>query len=294
MRLVALIALVCASCLSIDEDTAAWQPANSITGALAPELGTVPAQAVVPDRLRLATWNVHFGEDAEGLAANILASSDIASADVLLIQEMEAYPDEPVTRTRRFAEALGMSWVWAPARVQNGGTHGIALLSRFPLENAAVMQLPFIDTAYQPRQRNAVSADVVVGDTRIRIVNVHLDVRIGPVDRIRQMRPTILGLGDPVVLGGDFNSNPWAWIENTVPLTGTEAVVGMDQAMILDDYLFEQGFAGAMPADTATMRIPVDMRIDNLYSRGLPIVRAGVEHVDGSDHWPVWTELALD
>jgi hypothetical protein len=41
------------------------------------------------------------------------------------------------------------------------------------------------------------------------------------------------------------------------------------------------------------MRIPVfGMRLDNLDARGYTIVASGVDHVDGSDHWPVWFDLA--
>jgi len=34
----------------------------------------------------------------------------------------------------------------------------------------------------------------------------------------------------------------------------------------------------------------VSIRLDDLYSRGLPVIE-GVEHVDGSDHGPVWFDL---
>jgi len=292
VRALALVAL--AGCVSITDDTGTWEPAESITGALAAELGPVPSTIALPRRvLRVATWNVHFGADPEDLATQILGSAELASAEVVMIQEIEAYPGEP-TRTRRLAEALGMTWVYAPARSEGGGTHGIAMLSRFPLEAAAVRRLPHVDQPIRARDRNALAAEVVLGTTRLRLVNLHLDVRIGPVDRIRQLHPAVVDPGDPVVIGGDFNTNPWAWVEATVPLTGTEAIVGMEQAAVIDDYMFERDFDGAIPVDTATLRVPLDVRIDNLYSRGLPIIASGVEHVDGSDHWPVWFDLALD
>jgi endonuclease/exonuclease/phosphatase family metal-dependent hydrolase len=294
VRLVAVLGAL-AGCVEIAEDTGTWEPIESITGALAPEVGPAPAPHALGSTLRVATWNVHLGADPEAFAASIRASAELARADVILVQEIEAYPGEAATRARRLAEALAMTWVYAPARVEGTGTHGIAILSVLPLEAAAVRRLPYFDQPIHPRDRNALEVDVIAGRHRIRIVDVHLDTRLGPRDRILQLHPAVIEQPDPVILGGDFNTNPWAWIEATVPLTGTEAVVGQDQAAVVDDYLFENAWAGAVPAATATLRVPVlDIRLDNLYARGLPIVAAGVDHVDGSDHWPVWFDVALD
>ncbi|MEO8704635.1 MAG: endonuclease/exonuclease/phosphatase family protein [Kofleriaceae bacterium] len=293
MRLV--LAATLTGCVALAEDTGTWEPVETITGPLTPELGPPPPARELGSTLRVATWNVHLGADPDGLAANLRASVELARADVILVQEIEAHPGEPATRSRRLAEALGMTWIYAPARTEGDGTHGIAILSTLPLEAGAVRQLPYFEQPIHARERNALEVDLVAGGRRIRIVDVHLDVRIGPADRILQLHPAVIDQPDPVLLGGDFNTNPWAWIESTVPLTGTEAIVGQDQAAIVDDYLFENAWVGAVPADTATLRVPVfDIRLDNLYSRGLPLLAAGVEHVEGSDHWPVWFDVALD
>ncbi len=291
-----MIALALAGCVSAGEDLGTWQPIDSITGELAPEQGPVPEPRAAVAILRVATWNVHFGENPADLAARIATSHDIAAADVLLIQEIEAYPDEPTSRTRRLAEALGMTWVYAPARPNEAGTHGIALLSRYPLEAVAVRELVYIEQPLRPRRRIALAADVIVGAARVRVVDLHLDVRIGPADRIRQLHGAVADLepGTPVIAGGDFNTNPWAWVEATVPLVGTEAIVGQEQAVVVDDYMQGIAFRGAIPVEDATLRVPAfQMRTDDLYARDLPIAAAGVEHVEGSDHWPVWFDVAL-
>lgn len=290
----AVLALALAACTDLGDRGGPWEPAPDITGELAPELGPEPTAAPVPSTLRVATWNVHFGKDIATLSANLQASPVLSTADVILIQEIESYPEEPGSRAERLAEALGMTWFYAPARVEWNGTHGIAMLSRFPLANPLVRQLPYIEQPIKSRMRNAQSAEVVLGDARVRIVNVHLDVRIGPVDRIRQLHPAVAELDGPALLGGDFNSNPYAWVESTVPLAGTQAIVGADQAVVLDDYFTEQDFGGAIPASVGTMRLPVfEIRIDNLYARDHEIVDSGVEHVDGSDHWAVWFDVAI-
>lgn len=286
-------AALLAGCVAQTDAGGPWESAEDMPHDLVPEQGPTPvgvgAEACT---VRLASWNVHYAEDPEGLATRLRAATELARADVLMVQEIEAYPTEAASRTARLAAALGMTWVYVPARTQDDGTHGIAVLSRHPLEAIHVRQLPFFEQPLRPRQRVATRAEVIVGEHRLAIVNLHLDVRLGPVDRIRQLHPAVNDIPERVVVGGDFNTNPWAWFDALVPLAGTEAVVGQEQGAVVDDYLVGKGFASAIPIDAATMRVPgIDVRVDNLYARGLPIVRAGVEHVDGSDHWPVWVDV---
>jgi len=289
----ALLCIVLAACVEQTDDGSAWEPASSMTGDLAAQVGPRPTAFAAPGcTLRIATWNVHFGGDPDNLADQISSSTEIARADVLMIQEVEAYPSESASRTQRLADRLGMTWVYAPARIEGSGTHGIATLSRFPLEDVAVRRLPHYDQILNPRDRNALSTTVVLGVDRLQLINLHLDVRMGAVDRIRQLHPAVNDISERVVVGGDFNSNPWAWSNGIVPLTQTEAIVGQEQAAVIDDYLLGKRFSSAISVDTGTMRIPAfSIRIDNLYPRSLPIIAAGVEYVDGSDHWPVWLDV---
>jgi endonuclease/exonuclease/phosphatase family metal-dependent hydrolase len=292
VRVLPLLLLV--ACVDNSDPGGPWVDATTITGTFAPEFGPAPAFRAPPDcRLRIASWNLKTAPDPDNLAAQILASQQIVSADVIITQEIESHPDESASRANRLANALGMTWIYAPARVEGNGTHGIAILSRYPLDAAAVRALPFVDRPISTVHRIALGADVHLGDDTLRIVDIHLDTRLSPGDRIRQMHAAVNEVGEDMVAGGDLNTQPWAWVDGVVPLTSTEAAVGQEHARIVDDYMFQNRFAGAIPPDTATMRIPVfSMRLDNLYARGYSIVGSGVEHVDGSDHWPVWFDLA--
>jgi endonuclease/exonuclease/phosphatase family metal-dependent hydrolase len=289
------IAMVVAGCTDDSDPGGPWQDIATITGPFAPEVGPAPVPRPPPDHaLRIATWNLHFATDPANLAAQIGASHELVTADVLLAQEVESHPNEDGSRAQRLANALGMTWVYAPARFEGNGTHGIAIFSRYPLEGVMERDLPFVDRPIHPVHRIALSAEVVVGDQRLRVVDVHLETRLSATDRIRQLHPAVNDIGQALVVGGDFNAQPWPWVDGVVPVTETQAVTGENHAKIIDDYLSENGFAGAISADTPTMRVPVfDMRLDNLYARDHPIMAAGVEHVDGSDHWPVWFDIAI-
>ncbi len=284
---------VAPGCTQFTNDGTPWQDLAAITGELATEHGPDPAPREPPCTLRVATFNVHFADDVAGLAANVAGSTYLANADVIVIQEIRRYPSEPASRAQQLAERLGMTWLYAPAHtVDGGGVHGLAILSRFPLAGAEVRQLPYMNTIHA-EQRIALRADVVLGADRVRVVDVHLDTRLAPADRIRQLDPALEDAPDRVVLGGDLNTLPWSWVDGAVPLTASEAVLGQEQAKIVDGFFAENGFARAVEFDAVTSRTPVfGIRLDNVYAHGLAPIAGAVEHVDGSDHWPVWFDVS--
>jgi endonuclease/exonuclease/phosphatase family metal-dependent hydrolase len=294
MKAGAAIALALTGCVDTVNAGGPWLDASTITGTLAPEVGPPPPPPAAPAgcRLRIATWNVHFAPDPDALAASFLANPELARADVLVVQEIRAFPDEPATRASRLASALAMTWVYAPARTVDGGTHGLAIFSRFPLASAVVRQLPYIDQPINPEQRIALAAQLDLGDEWLPLVDVHLDVRLNAVDRIRQLDPAVNSLGDRLLVGGDLNTTPWEFVDAVVPLTGTVAVTGVDQAAIVDRFMSDLGFAGAIDPDVETFPVPaLSIRLDNIYTRGPAPGDSRVEQVTGSDHWPVWFDV---
>lgn len=282
--------LVLAACTGVESTEGTWETA--VEGPLALEVGP-PVVASVASQARIATFNIWFDSDPAAIARELRASAELARADVLLLQEVEHHDGER-GRADVIAEALGMTWVYAPARREEGKTHGIAIASRFPIANPRVMRLPYADMRWHDVPRNALAVDIDFGSRVVTLVNLHLATRIGPVDRVRQMHPAVTQVPADVLIGGDLNTLPYAWVETTVPLTATEAIVGQDQASVIDDYMAAQGFAAPVAPHEATYRFPVAMRLDQVYVRGFAVLRHGVAtEVDGSDHWPVWIDVAL-
>ena len=271
-----------------------WIPWQEIEGALRPELEPPPDRPPPPASIRLVTFNVHLGADPEALARAIAACPDTAAADLLLLQEIESHPAEGASRAARLAAALGAGHVYAPARPEGDGSHGLAIVSRLPLERVEVMELPAADLGGRSRRRIALAADVTLAGGPLRVINVHLDTRINIADRILQLRPALLDQPDPVVVAGDMNANPYLWVEGTLPVPPHDATADTDQAPLLDDYLAALGF------DTPTASLgptfhagPVQVRLDAIYPRGLAPRAAGVDRcVDASDHWPLRVDLA--
>ena len=280
-----------AGCIDVADEGGPWQDLTTVEGT---ELGPVPTLRAEPGcTVRIASWNVHFLPDPDDLVARLAASTKLAAADVILVQETALWPGETVSRTGQLAEALAMTWAHSPvALLPDGVLQGNAILSRFPLERVTVKRLPHVDQPYHGQARGALAADIVVGAHRLRVVDVHLDIRLQITDRIRQLDPAVTDMDERAVVGGDFNTAPWQWAEGLVPVTSTEAVIGMEQAALLDDYLASRRYTGTIPVDTNTFTAPgFEMRLDNLYPRAVPILDAGIEHVGGSDHWPIWVDV---
>lgn len=296
MKSVAALALLTACSLDLGP-SGTWIDAAELTGELAPELVPPPDVArAVPGRLRVTTFNVEHGADVDGLARAITTTPSIALTDVLLVQEIESYPDEGSSRASQLAAALGMGYVYAPERLQGSGTHGTAIFSHWPLERVQVMKLPFADQVVSRAPRIALAADVRVGGFVLRVINMHLDTRLNISDRILQIRPAVLDAPAPVLVGGDFNTNPYAWLGESVPDLPTGTIVDTDQAPALDDYMSHIDYDTPTAALGPTVEVEgvIDARLDSIYTRSLASEPGAVERrVTISDHFPLFIDVLL-
>ena len=262
---------------------------------LRPEAASfAPAVGQTPDRLRVVSFNVHYARDLTALAESFRATPALRDADVFLLQEIESYAAEGGSRSRKLAEALRLNYVYAPARTTRaGGTHGLAILSKFPLTEIEVLPLPRNDLGSKTRRRIALGATVQVGEQRLRLFNVHLDTRINIAERRAQLALVLEAAkkfsGAPVLIGGDFNTNPfrWAW-------GGRLPFLRSNQAAALDAFMAKQGFKTPLAESGSTTRGRLwRARLDAIYIRGLEARGSAVERqVSVSDHFPVWLDLA--
>ena len=263
--------------------------------ALLTEIGAAPDAAIPAQtaQLRIVTYNVHFGRDVSRIAAQLHENPRTGRADILLLQEIRSYVREGTSRAHRLAERLGMAYVYAPAhRTDDGGTHGLAVLSRLQLRDPQVLELPPFKIGGAIERRIALRVHVEVAGQPVRIYNVHLDTRLDPADRLAQLAPLLADAADQerVLLGGDFNTNPFRWLRRTLPI-GCSA-----QPQALDLAMQHAGYATptAAFASTVTTRL-LKMRLDAIYVRGLSAGAAGVEReVVASDHLPMWLDVWLD
>ena len=290
-RAVAIGALVLGAC---GVDLGPVQPWESLDQASS---GAMPAERSAPDTfrstrltstdpLRVVTYNTEYGQDPEGLAAAILGDPNLASAGVFMFQEEEWHPEEGESRAAKLAGLLGLGYIYVPARAKNGGTHGLALMSAFPIDNLEKMQLP---RASNGVPRIALAADVHVGDKVLHLIDIHLETRLNPQERVAQLRPAVLDAPDDVLVAGDFNTN-WVTWAGSVPVLADER----DQAPIIDSYMAALGF-DAPSADSGPTEhaFGLEFKLDSIYTRGLDVTFGGVIRTGPSDHWPMYIDVRL-
>lgn len=273
---------------------APWVPISEISGPLVAERvapsGARGPLAIPTHPLRIVTYNLQYAPDPAALAAAVRDTPALASAAVVLVQEVESYPAEGSSRAAKMAEALGLGYVYVPARqVVDGGTHGLAILSAFPIAGVEKMDLP--ETSRKSQHRIAIRATIDVEGTPLTVVDVHLDTKLNTQQRIAQLSPVVMSSLDAQLIAGDFNMSWVQWIDGTVPvLTATSAP---DQAPVVDGYMRAQGFDTPTAASGATEHMfGLEQRLDAIYTRDVSATFGAVERVGPSDHWPMWIDIA--
>lgn len=162
------------------------------------------------DTLTVLAYNIHHGEgmdsvlDLERIAA-LIRSVD---PDLVALQEI----DSVTTRTGEVDQAAelgrltGLTPLYGRFMAYRGGAYGMALLSRWPIEQSTNYRLP---DGEEPR--SALSAVVRVPDSgrAVRFVGIHFYRT--DAERLAQARAlgeALAGDTVPTILAGDFNSTP--------------------------------------------------------------------------------------
>lgn len=129
--------------------------------------------------------------------------------DILLLQE--------VTRTKDFrmdewlAEKLGMAYVYSRANGHEGGIgfeEGLAVFSRFPIEEPRIAQLSLHKNPFF--RRIALGAKIKIEDQELLAYSVHLGIKGNQNElQLSRLIKWVEGQSDglPTVIGGDFNAS---------------------------------------------------------------------------------------
>jgi endonuclease/exonuclease/phosphatase family metal-dependent hydrolase len=251
-----------------------------------------PLGGKVDGRLRIATYNIHM-ISARRLAAALREDPKLAAADVIALQEVESHPEEGQSRACLAAKLLDLHCAFAPGYgLGDGGAHGVALLSRRPMSDLEVIELPYHDLHYNSGRRIALAATIDAGGGEsLRVYAVHLDNRINPAARKKQLSPVLDAAqkaGMPAVIAGDVNTSPFVWVAGFLPIP---AGVQDDR---LEKYVRSRGFDTPV-TDSGPTSPWLNMRLDAVYTRGVEVMDHGVAvTVRASDHLPLWADVVVD
>ncbi len=261
--------------------------------------------ADLPDRIRVADWNIERGRHIDEFIDRFLNDAALSQADVILIQEADRRCARTDYRnvTRELAQALAMDYVYSVEFVelnQDRGEHGNAILSRFPIGDAAVIRLPNFERWWEDEEelrlggRMSIRAEIMVGDTPLQLCSTHLTSGVWRyfTAHQEQTRATLEFLEDfdgPTIWGGDLN-------------TGVFHIFNVEPSInLVFDYGYADVLDGLPPGETWTH--PGDSpllnaRLDWIFYRGLPEGEGRVLYEENlsdlSDHLGIIADISLE
>jgi endonuclease/exonuclease/phosphatase family metal-dependent hydrolase len=193
-----------------------------------------PAPGSDPKRVKLVQWNIEHGNWYEQVERAFRERPELADADVVTLDEVDLGCARAGNRdvARDLATALGMHMAWAPlflettvgrdddprmaaGRENEEGLFGIAILSRWPIGETRLVELPSprllqFELERMVGRHAALIAEILRPGAPFVAVAAHLEVHRTREHRAEQVRQVVRALANetrPVVLAGDFNTH---------------------------------------------------------------------------------------
>jgi|KBSMisStandDraft_5_1062788.scaffolds.fasta_scaffold03760_4 endonuclease/exonuclease/phosphatase family metal-dependent hydrolase len=240
--------------------------------------------------LTVVSLNMARKSTFDEVAGEISTLVDRHAVDVFLFQEVQQDPGAPRLIAHELAETLGFYCLFQTTdHWKDGGSQGLAILSRYPIENAAVIPLKHFDLGFRQRNRIGLAATLLTPLGPVRVVNVHLDSRINTDERLAQLSGVLESEADdegPSIVGGDFNTGDFKWLTRWFPIP-LAARQGDAVRQLMSAHEFDTPFA----QDGATFKY-LGLRLDWIFTKGLQADSWGIDRIDFSDHRAIWLTMS--
>ncbi|HEX8190053.1 MAG TPA: endonuclease/exonuclease/phosphatase family protein, partial [Pyrinomonadaceae bacterium] len=224
-----------------------------------------PGGEAPPDSgaVRATAWNIERGIKLDEIVRVLRGHEVMGRSDVLLLTELDHGMARSGNRhvAREMAEALGMSYAFAPCYVnlskgsglestsegENAeALHGNALLSRWPFRRAWSIALPNGKDKMRGREKRLGSQRAVVCEIEhpagtFRAVSLHLDAHSSQRHRELQMRVVLDFVGRltpplPVLVGGDWNTSTYNSRRSAYAIAGFARRVLMGVGHVIENH----------------------------------------------------------
>src|SRR5581483_10438428 len=271
-----------------------WLPAVSLAllgfillAAPSPNLPNLQGLPPGADAISVASLNLAHETNFEKILHDVEAAPRLRNADILLLQEV-ANEDGGPSIADRLAERMNYSVSFSPEEPKVYD-RGLAVLSKFPIKDSRVEKLAQYNLLFKTRRRFALAVKVRVPAGDLRIWNAHLDTRINAEQRLKQIQPVMeeaARLAGPRLIGGDFNTNDFYWIEHTLPVprAGYRSRVRREMARF--------GFETPFPDRLTTLPI-ARQHLDWMFVSGMETLSASAEPIPFSDHNAIWAAFRV-
>jgi endonuclease/exonuclease/phosphatase family metal-dependent hydrolase len=236
----------------------------------------------------IASLNLDHETKFEKVLHDIDAAPRLRSADILLLQEV-AHEDGGPSIASRLADSLGYSVAFSPEGPKVFD-RGLAVVSKFPIEDSKVEWLTPYNLRFKTRHRFALAVKIRAPSGELRIWNTHLDTRINPEQRLNQLKPVMdeaSKMTGPRLIGGDFNTNDFYWIGHVLPIPhggGYRSTVRRSMAVI--------GFQTPFKDELTTLPV-IHQHLDWLFVNGLEPLNSSAEPIPFSDHNAIWAAFRV-
>lgn len=265
-----------------------------LLAAAGPASAALPAPVDDDAEVRVLVLNLHAGVDAEG-RDNLERTAELVRrtrADVVLLQEVDRGTERSggVDQAEALSRTTGFEAVFGRTLDFQGGEYGLALLSRWPIRDHALVPLP----VERPRPaegvelepRGVLRATLETPHGPLHVLNTHLDhlpddgARREQLAGVLREADALRDTGRPLLLGGDLNDLPGSPVVESVREAGwTDAWERCGEG---------EGKGATFPSDAP------ERRIDYLFlSASLDCERAEVLVTEISDHRPILVAVTV-
>ncbi|NOU00308.1 MAG: EEP domain-containing protein [Gallionella sp.] len=242
--------------------------------------------------LNIATYNIHkgFSQFNRRLVVHELRERlHELNADIVFLQEVQGehtghtqrHHNYPTTSQHEFiAEKIWPHSAYGKNSVYEGGHHGNAILSRFPILQSSNSDI----SAHRFESRGLLHCQIeMLEQRRVHCICAHFGLfakgRRAQTKALIEYVSNEIPYDAPLIIAGDFND----WRNHI----GSELALNLD---IHDAFSMHQG----QPARSFPARFPL-FRLDRIYVRGFSVIHSKV-HVGGawkrlSDHAALSTKL---
>lgn len=166
----------------------------------------------------ILSYNIHHANppskagviDVKAIA-NVINQQNV---DIVALQEVDVNTTRSgvsLNEAEEIARLIGMTAFFAKAIDYAGGEYGVAILSKFSMENKRNTPLPTDDATKGEHRTLATATIVLPGNRKFVFACTHLDAQHEDVNRQLQIKKILEVLKEeklPVVIAGDFNAAP--------------------------------------------------------------------------------------
>ena len=238
--------------------------------------------------IRVVSYNIRWraGDELKRIAKLLHEDTEIGGAAILGLQEVDRRKKRTghQNTAKALAEDLGLHYAWAAppsAKPDAEEETGVAILSVYPLTDVRRIVLPH--PGPKKRRRVALGATVEIDGQPWRVYSAHAETRISMKKKMEQFSAILEDLArypadTPAIVMGDLNT----WEPSADDKT----------AKLFSDAGLKTPFAGNATFRRRVLFVPVEMKLDWIWLRGLEATSFGIDRkIEISDHWPLWTNL---